>query len=182
MVHGTNDCIIVVAGEFGSTLFRVLCEGLVINLLLLLALSLPPLIATYSSLMSWATPTSFRVGIVLGLCNPATIYATGGQSQIFAASLVSVYLYLTVSLALWSTAFIAFTSFCVRYWIPICKLFSCLTHRRQAKRALREASCLCESWRGTFYRTLLVRIRSSVDRMPSLVKQVMVAFNIPTSS
>ena len=162
--------MIVVAGEFGSTLFRVLCEGLVINLLLLLALSLPPLIATYSSLMSWATPTSFRVGIVLGLCNPATIYATGGQSQIFAASLVSVYLYLTVSLALWSTAFIVFTSFCVRYWIPICKLFSCLTHRRQAKRALREASCLCESWRGTFYTTLRVSIRKSGDRMLSLVK------------
>jgi hypothetical protein len=113
---------------------------------------------------------TFRVGIVLGLCNPATIYATGGQLQIFAASLVSVYLYLTVSLALWPTAFILFTSFCVRYWIPICKLFSCLTHRRQAKRALREASCLCEAWRDTFYTTLRVSTRKSGDRMLSLVK------------
>ena len=38
-----------------------------------------------------------------------------------------------------------------------------------------------ESGSGTFYTTLLGRIRSAVDQMRSLVKQFMVAFSIPTS-
>ena len=137
---------------------------------LLLLLALPPLTSAYSFVLSGANRTSIWVATVLILCNPATIYASGGQLQILAGSFVAVLLYLTLSLVLWSTGLMLLVSFCFRHRIPIYKLFRCLTSRRQASRALQEASCRLD-----------VRICSSVDRMRFWVKEFMAAFNVSIS-
>ena len=122
----------------------VSCEGLRNHAPLVLLLSLAPVTSAYSFVISGANRTSITVAIVLSLCNPATIYASGGQLQVLAGSFVAVLLYLTLSLVLWSTALMLLASFCFRHWIPICKIVNCFTNRRQANRLWQEASCLLD--------------------------------------
>ena len=107
---------------------------------LLASLALLSAVGTCSFVTAGVNRTSISIALLLGLCNPATTYATGGQLLLFMGVCFTIMVYLTVSLVLWSTALSLCYSFCLWHWNPICEICNCFTHRRKAKRLWQEVS------------------------------------------
>ena len=105
---------------------------------LLASLALLSAVGTCSFVTAGVNRTSISIALLLGLCNPATTCATGGQLPVFMGACFAIMVYLTLSLVLLSTALSLCYSFCLWHWNPIREICNCFTHRRKAKRLWQE--------------------------------------------
>jgi hypothetical protein len=105
---------------------------------LLASLALLSAVGNCSFVTTGVSRTSISIALLLGLCNPATTCATGGQVPLFMGVCFAIMVYLTLSLVLFSTALSLCYSFGLWHWKSICEICSCFTHRRKAKRLWRE--------------------------------------------